>query len=67
MKQLAVSQMVVLLLTIVVFSLIIAGCTAPVQDSLAADWRLTDAIKAEIDRIFEEEGVPTYRDAPQAT
>ena len=32
----------------------------------AADWRLTDDIRAEIDRIFEEEGVPTYRNDPQA-
>ncbi|MDA8216996.1 MAG: aldo/keto reductase [Dehalococcoidales bacterium] len=31
-----------------------------------ADWRLGDDIKAEIDQIFTEENVPTYRDAPQA-
>ncbi len=32
----------------------------------AADWKLTDSVKEEIDRIFEEEGAPTYRGAPQA-
>ncbi|MBW1699837.1 MAG: aldo/keto reductase [Deltaproteobacteria bacterium] len=31
----------------------------------AAGWRLTDDIKREIDRIFEQEGVSTYRDAEQ--
>src|SRR5690606_15962358 len=31
----------VLLVTFLAFSLLFAGCTAPVQDSLAADWRLT--------------------------
>lgn len=37
------------------------------QENLAAaDWRLTDTDRAEIDRIFEEEGVPTYVDAEQA-
>jgi hypothetical protein len=33
----------------------------------AASWALNDADKAEIDRIMEEEGVPTHRDAEQAT
>ncbi|HXF60977.1 MAG TPA: aldo/keto reductase [Caldilineaceae bacterium] len=32
----------------------------------AAEWKLTEADRAEIDRIFAEEGVPTYVDAPQA-
>jgi aryl-alcohol dehydrogenase-like predicted oxidoreductase len=32
----------------------------------AVDWRLTEEDKAEIDRIFEEEGVPTYVDRRQA-
>jgi aryl-alcohol dehydrogenase-like predicted oxidoreductase len=32
----------------------------------ATDWKLTAADKAEIDRIFVEEGVPTYVDAAQA-
>lgn len=32
----------------------------------ATEWKLTAGDKAEIDRIFEEEGVPTYVDAPQA-
>ena len=32
----------------------------------AVDWKLTPEDKKEIDRIFEEENVPTYRDAPQA-
>ena len=33
----------------------------------AVDWRLTDADRAEIDRIFAEEGVPTYADGRQMT
>ncbi len=37
------------------------------ENVAAADWRLTSAERAEIDRIFEEEGVPTYIDAPQRT
>jgi len=37
------------------------------ENVAAAEWRLTEEDRAEIDRIFEEEGVPTYRDAPQAT
>ena len=36
------------------------------ENVAAADWRLTDAIRADIDRIFEEEGVPTHVDTPQA-
>jgi aryl-alcohol dehydrogenase-like predicted oxidoreductase len=36
------------------------------ENIAAADWRLSEADRAEIDRIFEEEGVPTYVDAPQA-
>jgi aryl-alcohol dehydrogenase-like predicted oxidoreductase len=36
------------------------------ENIAAADWRLSDADRAEIDRIFREEGVPTYVDAPQA-
>ncbi|HEY8477682.1 MAG TPA: aldo/keto reductase, partial [Chloroflexota bacterium] len=31
----------------------------------AVDWKLTDDVRREIDRIFDEEGVPTYRDAEQ--
>lgn len=37
------------------------------ENVAAADWRLTEADRAEIDRIFAEEGVPTYVDAEQAT
>jgi len=37
------------------------------ENVVAADWRLTESDRAEIDRIFEEEGVPTYIDATQAT
>lgn len=37
------------------------------QENVAAtDWRLTDEDREEIDRIFAEEGVPTYADAEQA-
>jgi len=37
------------------------------QENVAAtEWRLSDEDRAEIDRIFEEEGVPTYVNAPQA-
>ena len=35
------------------------------ENVAAADWRLSEADRIEIDRIFEEEGVPTYRDEPQ--
>ena len=38
------------------------------QENIAAvDWRLTAADCAEIDRIFADEGVPTYVDAEQMT
>lgn len=37
-----------------------------VENVRATDWKLTAADKAEIDRIFAEEGVPTYVDAAQA-
>lgn len=37
------------------------------ENVAAADWELTAADRAEIDRIFEEEGVPTYVDGEQAT
>ena len=36
------------------------------ENVAAADWRLTEEIRAEIDQIFEEEGVPTYFGAEQA-
>ena len=36
------------------------------QENVAAvDWRITAADREEIDRVFSEEGVPTYVDAPQ--
>jgi aryl-alcohol dehydrogenase-like predicted oxidoreductase len=35
------------------------------ENVAAADWRLTDEDRAEIDRIFAEEGVPKYDDVPQ--
>lgn len=41
MRERGLSRTIVLSVTILVFSLVLAGCTAPVQDSLAADWRLT--------------------------
>jgi aryl-alcohol dehydrogenase-like predicted oxidoreductase len=47
----------------------LAGMLKPreVEENTAAlDWRLNDADRAQIDRIFVEEGVPTYVDAPQA-
>ncbi|MEM7535728.1 MAG: aldo/keto reductase [Chloroflexota bacterium] len=37
------------------------------ENVAAADWRLSDADQAEIDRIFEEEGVPTHVNSEQAT
>jgi aryl-alcohol dehydrogenase-like predicted oxidoreductase len=41
--------------------------TWELEDNVAAvDWKLTTADRAEIDRIFEEGGVPTYREAAQA-
>jgi aryl-alcohol dehydrogenase-like predicted oxidoreductase len=36
------------------------------ENVAAVDWKLTAEDRAEIDRIFEEEGVPTYVSAPQA-
>ncbi len=36
------------------------------ENVAAVDWKLTDEERTEIDRIFAEEGVPTYVDAPQA-
>jgi aryl-alcohol dehydrogenase-like predicted oxidoreductase len=36
------------------------------ENTAALDWKLTAGDHAEIDRIFAEEGVTTYRDAPQA-
>lgn len=36
------------------------------ENVAAADWRLDAATRAEIDRIFAEEGVPAYVDAAQA-
>ncbi|MFH1084218.1 MAG: aldo/keto reductase [Chloroflexota bacterium] len=36
------------------------------ENVAAADWALTPEDKAEIDRIFAEEGVPTHRDTAQA-
>lgn len=36
------------------------------ENVAAVDWKLTAEDKAEIDRIFEEEEVPTYVNAPQA-
>jgi len=36
------------------------------ENVAAADWRLSDDDRAEIDRIFEEEGVPTHVDSEQA-
>lgn len=38
-----------------------------VENVAAADWRLVESEREQIDRIFEEEGVPTYTDAEQAT
>ena len=36
------------------------------ENVAAADWRLTDEIRDEIDKIFEEENVPTYVGTEQA-
>jgi aryl-alcohol dehydrogenase-like predicted oxidoreductase len=36
------------------------------ENVAAVDWKLTPSDRDVIDRIFAEEGVPTYRDAPQA-
>jgi aryl-alcohol dehydrogenase-like predicted oxidoreductase len=35
------------------------------ENTAAVDWRLSAADRAEIDRIFAEEGCPTYEDYPQ--
>ena len=35
------------------------------ENVAATDWRLTDQERAEIDRIFADEGCPTYEDYPQ--
>ena len=35
------------------------------ENVAAADWQLSQDDRAEIDRIFAEEGVPTYIDAPR--
>ena len=35
------------------------------ENVAAADWRLTESDRAEIGRIYEEEGVPTNIDEPQ--
>ena len=37
------------------------------ENVAAADWRLSDDDRAQIDGFFAEEGVPTYVDAEQAT
>jgi len=37
------------------------------ENIAAVDWRLTDGDRAEIDRIFAEEGVPTHADSRQMT
>jgi aryl-alcohol dehydrogenase-like predicted oxidoreductase len=36
------------------------------ENIAAADWRLPSGLRAQIDLLFEEEGVPTYMDAEQA-
>ena len=36
------------------------------ENTAAADWRLTDDDRRTIDGFFDEEGVPTYVDEPQA-
>lgn len=36
------------------------------ENVAAADWRLSDEIRSQIDQIFEEEQVPTYIDTAQA-
>jgi len=36
------------------------------ENVAAADWRLTAEDRAEIDRVFEEEGVPTHYNSAQA-
>ncbi|MCP3853550.1 MAG: aldo/keto reductase [Actinomycetia bacterium] len=36
------------------------------ENVAATEWKLTDDIRAQIDQVFADEGVPTYVDAPQA-
>ncbi len=36
------------------------------ENVAAADWRLDDGVRGDIDRIFAEAGVPTHRDTSQA-
>jgi len=36
------------------------------ENVAAADWRLSESDRAEIDRIFEEEGLSRNIDVPQA-
>ena len=36
------------------------------ENVAATDWRLSDEDRAEIDRVFADEGVPTHVDTPQA-
>ncbi len=36
------------------------------ENVAASDWKLTDDDRAAIDKVFEDEGVPTYVDEPQA-
>lgn len=36
------------------------------ENVAAADWRLSESLRADIDRVFAEAGVPTHRDTPQA-
>ena len=36
------------------------------ENVAAADWRITDEIRGEIDAVFEDEGVPTHRESQQA-
>jgi aryl-alcohol dehydrogenase-like predicted oxidoreductase len=51
-------------------SVALVGIRRPVEveeNVAAAGWHLDDEIKGEIDRIFAEVGVPTYREAEQIT
>ena len=36
------------------------------ENVAATDWKLTEEIRSRINEIFEEVGVPTYQNAPQA-
>jgi aryl-alcohol dehydrogenase-like predicted oxidoreductase len=50
-------------------SVALVGCRKPseVEENVrAVDWKLSESDRAAIDRIFAEEGVPTYADADQA-